>query len=116
MIRERPGIPRGSVPATPRAWPRGPLRRCEASIFDTSGTSSPAPLPRMVIRYEHNAREAPGLDPPVRIHGGRPQGAENRTMRRDGTGRTMRQGRVLLADSHLPMLQGVRSLLESLFA
>ena len=28
----------------------------------------------------------------------------------------MRQGRVLLADSHLPMLQGVRSLLESLFA
>ena len=28
----------------------------------------------------------------------------------------MRQGRVLLADSHLPMLQGVRSLVESLFA
>ena len=28
----------------------------------------------------------------------------------------MRHGRVLLADSHLPMLQGVRSLLESLFA
>jgi DNA-binding NarL/FixJ family response regulator len=28
----------------------------------------------------------------------------------------MRQGRVLLADSHLPMLQGVRSLLESRFA
>src|SRR5947209_754986 len=28
----------------------------------------------------------------------------------------MKQGRVLLADSHLPMLQGVRSLLESRFA
>ena len=28
----------------------------------------------------------------------------------------MRQGRVLLADCHLAMLQGVRSLLESLFA
>src|SRR3954467_39033 len=28
----------------------------------------------------------------------------------------MRHGRVLLADSHLPLLQGVRSLLESLFA
>ncbi len=28
----------------------------------------------------------------------------------------MRQGRVLLADSYLPMLKGVRSLLESLFA
>jgi DNA-binding NarL/FixJ family response regulator len=28
----------------------------------------------------------------------------------------MRQGRVLLADSHLPMLQGICSLLESLFA
>ena len=28
----------------------------------------------------------------------------------------MKQGRVLLADSHLLMLQGVRSLLESLFA
>ena len=35
---------------------------------------------------------------------------------RDKAGRTMRQGRVLLADSYLPMLQGVRSLLESLFA
>src|SRR5436309_13790973 len=31
-------------------------------------------------------------------------------------GPIMRQGRVLLADCHLPMLQGVRSLLESLFA
>lgn len=28
----------------------------------------------------------------------------------------MRHGRVLLADTHLPMLQGVRSLLESLFS
>jgi DNA-binding NarL/FixJ family response regulator len=28
----------------------------------------------------------------------------------------MRQGRVLLADSHLPMLQAIRGLLESLFA
>jgi DNA-binding NarL/FixJ family response regulator len=35
---------------------------------------------------------------------------------RDKAGRTMRHGRVLLADSYLPMLQGVRSLLESLFA
>src|SRR3954463_1912898 len=39
-----------------------------------------------------------------------------RTAQRDRTGRTMKHGRVLLADSHLPMLQGVRSLLESLFA
>src|SRR3954463_6709090 len=39
-----------------------------------------------------------------------------RTAQRDRTGRTMRHGRVLLADSHLPMLQGVRSLLESMFA
>ena len=28
----------------------------------------------------------------------------------------MRQGRVLLADSHLPMLQAIRGLLESRFA
>jgi DNA-binding NarL/FixJ family response regulator len=35
---------------------------------------------------------------------------------RDGASLAMKQGRVLLADSHLPMLQGVRSLLESLFS
>ncbi|MHC5541688.1 response regulator [Singulisphaera rosea] len=40
----------------------------------------------------------------------------SRTAGRDKAGRPRRQGRVLLADSHLPMLQGVRSLLESLFS
>lgn len=42
--------------------------------------------------------------------------AGNSPAKREGTVRTMRKGRVLLADSHLPMMQGVRSLLQSLFA
>jgi DNA-binding NarL/FixJ family response regulator len=42
--------------------------------------------------------------------------SEHRATDRDDRDRPMRQGRVLLADSHLLMLQGVRSLLESRFA
>jgi DNA-binding NarL/FixJ family response regulator len=45
-----------------------------------------------------------------------PRETRSRRALRDGTVRTMSHGRVLLADSHLCLLQGVHSLLESVFA
>src|SRR5437016_1951143 len=114
MIRQSPSSRRGAT--------------CRAAV----GSCLPATVPRVEastptahvtgsfsenwISHEHSMSIASGVTRLMRGEGGRPKGTGSRMAQRDGMGRTMRQGRVLLADSHLPMLQGVRSLLESLFA
>ena len=74
------------------------------------------PLSENGIGYEHSTNRLSAAQRLMRAGGGWAEETGSRSAQRDKAGRTMRHGRVLLADSHLHMLQGVRSLLESLFA
>src|SRR4051794_5649520 len=114
MIRQSKSIRRG--PGTAPLWARVSLRRCTGSTLRHPRHLVAGPSSETGISHEHSASKSSGVDRPGRGSGGRPEETGSRTARRDRPGRTMRQGRVLLADCHLPLLQGIRSLLESRFA
>jgi CheY-like chemotaxis protein len=97
-------------------WARVSPRRCSRLTLQHRLCFRAGPFFANAIAYEHSTSKASGVDRVIRVTGIGPGETRSQPVLRDRTVRSMRQGRVLLADSHLCLLQGVHSLLEAVFA